>query len=63
MNKTLVQNINVGVDTGKNFLDIHIRPLNEYFKVSNNKKCIGEAIKRLRRLDIERVVIESTGRY
>ncbi|GFD96618.1 IS110 family transposase [Alteromonas sp. KUL156] len=63
MNKTLVQNINVGVDTGKDFLDIHIRPLNEYFKVSNNKKGIGEAIKRLRKLDIERVVIESTGRY
>ena len=63
MNKTVVQNINVGVDTGKNFLDIHIRPLNEYFKVSNNKKGIGEAIKRLRKLDIERVVIESTGRY
>mgnify|MGYP000432192476 CR=1 len=33
MNKTVVQNINVGVDTGKDFLDIHIRPLNEYFKV------------------------------
>ena len=63
MNKTLVQNINVGVDTGKDFLDIHIRPLDEYFKVSNNKKGIGEAIKRLRKLDIERVVIESTGRY
>ena len=63
MNKTVVQNINVGVDTGKDFLDIHIRPLNEYFKVSNNKKGIGEAIKRLRKLDIERVVIESTGRY
>ena len=63
MNKTVVQNINVGVDTGKDFLDIHIRPLDEYFKVSNNKKGIGEAIKRLRKLDIERVVIESTGRY
>lgn len=63
MNKTVVQNINVGVDTGKDFLDIHIRPLNEYFKVSNNKKGISEAIKRLRKLDIERVAIESTGRY
>lgn len=58
-----MQNINVGVDTGKDFLDIHIRPLNEYFKVSNNKKGISEAIKRLRKLDIERVAIESTGRY
>lgn len=63
MNKTVVQNINVGVDTGKDSLDIHIRPLDEYFKVSNNKKGIGDAIKRLRKFDIERVVIESTGRY
>lgn len=63
MNKTVVQNIDVGVDTGKDSLDIHIRPLDEYFKVSNNKKGIGEVIKRLRKLNIERVVIESTGRY
>ena len=41
MNKTLVQNINVDVDTGKDFLDIHICPLNEYFKVSNNKKGVA----------------------
>jgi len=31
MNKTEAQNINAGVDTGKDFLDIHIRPFNEYF--------------------------------
>jgi len=58
-----VQNINVGVDTGKDFLDIHIRPLNEYFKVNNDKKGVSEAIKRLNKLNVERIVIESTGRY
>jgi len=38
MNKLVVQNLNVGVDVGKDFLDIHIRPLGEYLKVSNDKK-------------------------
>ena len=63
MNKLVVQNLNVGVDVGKDFLDIHIRPLGEYLKVSNDKKGIGEAIKRLRKLTVERIVIEATGRY
>ena len=63
MNKTEAQNINAGVDTGKDFLDIHIRPFNEYFKVTNDKRGISEAIKRLKKLDLKRVVIEATGRY
>lgn len=63
MNKTEAQKINVGVDTGKDFLDLHVRPLNEHFKVTNDKKGIGEAIKRLKKFNIERIVIEATGRY
>lgn len=63
MNKTEAQNINAGVDTGKDFLDIHIRPFSEYFKVTNDKRGISEAIKRLKKLDLKRVVIEATGRY
>ena len=63
MNKTEAQNINAGVDTGKDFLDIHVRPCNEYFKVTNDKKGISAAIKRLKKLALERVVIEATGRY
>ena len=63
MKNTDAQNINVGVDTGKDYLDIHIRPLNEYFQVSNNSKGIAEAVKRLKKLSPERIVIEATGRY
>ena len=63
MKKSVVQNINVGIDVGKDCLDIHIRPLEEYLKVSNDNKGIGEALKRLRQLTIERIVIEATGRY
>lgn len=63
MNESVAQRINVGVDTGKDFLDIHVRPLNEYFRVSNDSKGISEAVKRLRKLSPERIVIEATGRY
>ena len=63
MNKSAAQRINVGVDTGKQFLDIHVRPSHEYFQVSNDTKGISEAIKRLEKLSPESIVIESTGRY
>ena len=63
MNKSAAQRINVGVDTGKQFLDIHVRPSHEYFQVSNDIKGISEAIKRLKKLSPERIVIEPTGRY
>lgn len=63
MNESVAQRINVGVDTGKDFLDIHVRPLNEHFWVSNDSKGISEAIKRLSKSRPERIVIEATGRY
>ena len=63
MNESVAQRINVGVDTGKDFLDIHVRPLNEHFRVSNDSKGISEAIKRLSKSTPERIVIEATGRY
>jgi len=56
------QSINVGVDTGKFQLDIYLRPLDIYFTVSNDDKGIKETIKQLKQYDIERIVIEATGR-
>ena len=62
MNTQMTQNINVGVDTGKASLDIHIRPLDIDFTVSNDDSGIREAIKRIRACKPARVVIEATGR-
>ena len=63
MNSKNNQNeINVGVDTGKNQLDIYIRPLDIDFTVSNDEKCIKQAIKKLKKHTITRVIIEATGR-
>ena len=41
------QEINVGIDTGKHQLDIYIRPLGEYFTVTNDANGVKEAIKRI----------------
>ncbi|UAB73739.1 IS110 family transposase [Vibrio sp. SCSIO 43132] len=57
-----LQNINIGVDTGKAQLDIFIRPLNLFFTVSNNNKGIKDAIKTIKKHSPERIVIEATGR-
>ena len=54
--------INIGVDTGKRYLDIYVRPLGEYFTVENSPKGIKEAIKRIKAHRPDRIIIEATGR-
>ena len=50
MNYQLNQSeIDVGVDTGKDQLDIHIHPKNIFFSVTNNEQGIKEAIKVLKK--------------
>jgi len=63
MNSKNNQNeINVGVDTGKTQLDIYIRPLDIYFVVTNDESGIKEAITKIKKHKVTRVVIEATGR-
>ncbi|EJG1012045.1 IS110 family transposase [Vibrio parahaemolyticus] len=62
MNTNTLQNINVGVDTGKSQLDIYIRPLDIHFTVPNTEKGISDAIKTIKKQKPQRVVIEATGR-
>ncbi|MCG3725361.1 IS110 family transposase [Vibrio cincinnatiensis] len=62
MNTNTLQNINVGIDTGKSQLDIYIRPLDIYFTVPNTEKGIKEAITTIKKYQPQRVVIEATGR-
>jgi transposase len=63
MNSINNQNeINFGVDTGKTQLDIYIRPLDIYFVVLNDKSGIKEAITKIKKHKVTRVVIEATGR-
>ena len=56
------QEVNVGVDTGKQQLDIFIRPLDVFFTVTNDKKGIKEAIAQIKKHSPSRIIIEATGR-
>jgi len=63
MNTRITQEeINVGVDTGKLQLDIYIRPLDIFFTVPNDEKGIKEAIKKIKKHQPQRIIIEATGR-
>ncbi|WP_226669313.1 IS110 family transposase [Microbulbifer aggregans] len=62
MNHSQDNEVNVGIDTGKTQLDIYIRPLGEYFAVSNDAKGVREAIRRIKAHRPTRIVIEATGR-
>ncbi|MFC6633632.1 IS110 family transposase [Microbulbifer taiwanensis] len=55
--------VNVGVDVGKYQLDFFIWERNKHFVVENNDDGIREAIGRLRRYQLDRIVLEATGRY
>lgn len=57
------QGLNVGVDVGKFQLDIYIWERDLHFTVENNALGIREAINRLKRYKLSRVVMEATGRY
>jgi transposase len=56
------QNIDVVVDTGKQQLDIYIRPLDIFFTVENNEQGITKAITEINKQSLERIIIEATGR-
>jgi len=55
--------VNVGIDVGKAQLDICIHERDLYFSVENTASGIRQALGRLGRYTIERIVVEATGRY
>lgn len=55
-------NIYIGIDTGKQFLDIHIRPLNIDLQVENNEAGIKKAISLFKKYTVKTIIIEATGR-
>ncbi len=55
--------INVGVDVGKSKLDIVLHPLNLHFQISNDEQSILKVVHVLKKRNIERIVVEATGRH
>jgi len=58
-----ITNFFVGVDVSKNWLDIHIHPKNEFFRISNCFIGINKLLQTLSAYNIERIVCESSGGY
>lgn len=57
------QKINVGIDVGKSQLDFFLHEKQIHFSVENNPKGIRRALARLKAFQVERILMEATGRY
>jgi len=64
MNNTEIQTpVNVGVDVGKANLDIALHPSGQLYTIPNTEAHIRRFVRILKNYEIERVVVEATGRY
>lgn len=63
MNSISKTKVNVGVDVGKAQLDFVIHERARSFTVENSAAGIRRALGRLGRYQVERIVVEATGRY
>ena len=57
------RDVYVGIDVSKDRLDVHVRPLEAGFSVSNEAAGYAALIARLRPLRAKRIVLEATGGY
>ena len=55
--------INVGVDVGKQFLDVYLYEKGQHLQFTNDREGIAKLLRRIAYYDVERVVMEATGRY
>lgn len=58
-----IPQVYVGIDVSKNFLDIHIYPLEKSFNVANSKQGIESVIRKLANCEVAKIAFESTGGY
>ncbi len=54
--------VNVGVDVGKNQLDLYLLERNRALTVPNEQQAILALVRSLSRYRVERIVVEATGR-
>lgn len=55
--------VNIGVDVGKQYLDVCIHEKDVHWQEENNDVGIKRILKRLSHYHVERLVMEATGRY
>lgn len=55
--------VTVGVDVGKYFLDVYLHEKDLYWQVENTPAGVGKLLARLAHYQVQRLVMEATGRY
>lgn len=64
MNNTEIQTpVNVGVDVGKANLDIALHPSGQFYTIQNTEAHIRRFVRILKNYEIERIVVEASGRH
>lgn len=58
-----ISGVNIGVDIGKFYLDFYIHERNLHWRVENTPSGIRDALRRVARYTVVRLVMEATGRY
>lgn len=58
-----IQNIYVGIDISKSYLDVYMRPMGQIIRLSNDSLGIEELIKSFSKQPIKLIVMEATGGY
>jgi len=57
------KSLNIGIDVGKQFLDVALLEHGEHLSVTNTTPGIRELINTLKRYKLQRIVVEATGGY
>jgi transposase len=58
-----MERIFVGIDVAKQYVDVHVRPTGDSFRVSRDEPGLDELVTRMQRLDPAIIVLEATGGY
>src|ERR1700730_3458584 len=61
--KTMEKQVFVGIDVSKVRLDVALRPGAESFSVTNNQRGIATLVKRLKKVCVNRIVLEDSGGF
>ncbi len=54
---------NIGIDVGKQFLDVHIYELDLHWQAENTAAGVKQLLTRLSRYKLSRILVEATGGY
>lgn len=58
-----MEEVYIGIDVCKSWLDVHIHPAGKEFRVTNDRLGVGELVRRIVGLPVKLIVVEATGKW